>query len=156
MNGLLKLLVPLLISSVMYGSVPVLDKKSLEYFPNVNKYTTYRLLTHGLFSFVVILGFVLFLKLKTTDLTLETGNLDGLKYMIPLAFINVVAIVFFIASIKEAEHTGLVSIVGMGITLMTTLLLSHYFLGQRLKPGMGISFSVIIIGIVMTLYFANK
>lgn len=156
MNGLLKLLVPLLISSVMYGSVPVLDKKSLEYFPNVNKYTTYRLLTHGLFSFVVILGFVLFLKLKTTDLTLETGNLDGLKYMIPLAFINVVAIVFFIASIKEADHTGLVSIVGMGITLMTTLLLSHYFLGQRLKPGMGISFSVIIIGIVMTLYFANK
>lgn len=156
MNGLLKLLVPLLISSVMYGSVPVLDKKSLEYFPNVNKYTTYRLLTHGLFSFVVILGLILALKLKTTDLTLETGNLDGLKYMIPLAFINVVAIVFFIASIKEAEHTGLVSIVGMGITLMTTLLLSHYFLGQRLKPGMGISFSVIIIGIVMTLYFANK
>ena len=156
MNGLLKLLVPLLISSVMYGSVPVLDKKSLEYFPNVNKYTTYRLLTHGLFSFVVILGFVLFLKLRTKDFTLETGNLDGLKYMIPLAFINVIAIVFFIASIKEADHTGLVSIVGMGITLMTTLLLSHYFLGQRLKPGMGISFSVIIIGIVMTLYFANK
>ena len=87
---------------------------------------------------------------------LEGGNLDGLKYMILLASINVIAIVFFIASIKEADHTELVSIVGMGITLMTTLLLSHYFLGQRLKPGMGISFSVIIIGIVMTLYFANK
>ena len=156
MNGLLKLLVPLLISSIMYGYVPVLDKKTLEYFPNVEKYTTYRLLTHGLFSFVVILGFVLFLKLKTKDLALETENLNGLKYMLPLAFINVFAIVFFVASIKEADHTGLVSIVGMGITLITTLLLSHYFLGQRLKPGMGISFSIIIIGIAMTLYFANK
>ena len=156
MNGLLKLLVPLLISSAMYGSVPILDKKTLEYFPNVEKYTVYRLLTHGLFSLLLILGYIIFLGLKTKDLKLKGGNLNGLKYMLLLAFINVFAIIFFVVSIKEADHTGLVSIVGMGITLMTTLLLSHYFLGQRLKPGMGISFSIIIIGIVMTLYFANK
>jgi hypothetical protein len=35
-------------------------------------------------------------------------------------------------------------------------LLSHYYLGQRLKPGMGLSFGVIFIGIVMTLYYSSK
>ncbi len=47
-------------------------------------------------------------------------------------------------------------LIGTAVTIMTTLILSHYFLGQRLKPGMGISFMIVGIGIIMTLYFVSK
>ena len=90
------------------------------------------------------------------DLKLNSENKQGLKYLIPLALVNSVAFIFYIMSIKAGEHTGMVSLVGMGVTLITTLLLSHYYLGQRLKPGMGLSFGVIFIGIVMTLYYSSK
>jgi uncharacterized membrane protein len=153
---MLNLIVPLFVSSFMFGLVPILDKKALEYFPNVKKYSVYRLIAYAVFTFWVIIGYAFYMGLKIGDLKISNMNKSGLKFLIPLALINSVAFVFYILSIKAGEHTGMVSLVGMGVTLITTLLLSHYYLGQRLKPGMGLSFFVIFIGIVMTLYYSSK
>ena len=153
---MLNLIVPLFVSSFMFGLVPVLDKKALEYFPNVKKYSVLRLLAYTVFTFWVILGYAFYMGVSFDDLKLNSENKQGLKYLIPLALINSVAFIFYILSIKAGEHTGMVSLVGMGVTLITTLLLSHYYLGQRLKPGMGLSFGVILLGIVMTLYYSSK
>ena len=153
---MLNLIVPLFVSSFMFGLVPVLDKKALEYFPSVKQYSVLRLLAYTVFTFWVILGYAFYMGVSFDDLKLNSENKQGLKYLIPLALVNSVAFIFYIMSIKAGEHTGMVSLVGMGVTLITTLLLSHYYLGQRLKPGMGLSFGVIFIGIVMTLYYSSK
>lgn len=153
---MLNLIVPLFVSSFMFGLVPILDKKALEYFPSVKQYSVLRLIAYTVFTFWVILGYAFYMGVSFDDLKLNSENKQGLKYLIPLALINSVAFIFYILSIKAGEHTGMVSLVGMGVTLITTLLLSHYYLGQRLKPGMGLSFFVIFIGIVMTLYYSSK
>ena len=153
---MLNLIVPLFVSSFMFGLVPILDKKALEYFPSVKQYSVLRLIAYTVFTFWVILGYAFYMGVSFDDLKLNSENKQGLKYLIPLALINSVAFIFYILSIKAGEHTGMVSLVGMGVTLITTLLLSHYYLGQRLKPGMGLSFGVILLGIVMTLYYSSK
>ena len=153
---MLNLIVPLFVSSFMFGLVPVLDKKALHYYPSVKQYSVLRLLAYTLFTFWVILGYSFYMGVSFNDLKLNSENKQGLKFLIPLALVNSVAFVFYIMSIKAGEHTGMVSLVGMGVTLTTTLLLSHFFLGQRLKPGMGVSFAIIFLGIAMTLYYASK
>jgi len=153
---MLNLIVPLFVSSFMFGLVPILDKKALDYYPSVKQYSVLRLLAYTVFTFWVILGYAFYMGVSFDDLKLNSENKQGLKYLIPLALVNSVAFVFYIMSIKAGENTGMVSLVGMGVTLITTLLLSHYYLGQRLKPGMGLSFGVILLGIVMTLYYSSK
>ena len=153
---MLNLIVPLFVSSFMFGLVPILDKKALDYYPSVKQYSVLRLIAYTVFTFWVILGYAFYMGVSFDDLKLNSENKQGLKYLIPLALINSVAFIFYILSIKAGEHTGMVSLVGMGVTLITTLLLSHYYLGQRLKPGMGLSFGVILLGIVMTLYYSSK
>ena len=153
---MLNLIVPLFLSSFMFGLVPVLDKKALRFFPSIEKYSVYRLLAYSFFTFWVILGYAFLMGLRFDDLKVSSENKGGLKFLVPLAFINSLAFIFYIMSINAGEHTGLVSLIGTAVSIMTTLILSHYYLGQRLKPGMGISFMIVGIGIIMTLYFASK
>ena len=153
---MLNLIVPLFVSSFMFGLVPVLDKRALSYYKTIEKYSVLRLLAYTVFTFWVILGYSFYMGVSFNDLKLNSENKQGLKFLIPLAFINSVAFIFYIMSIKEGEHTGMISIIGTGVTLTTTLVFSHYFLGQRLKPGMGVSFAIIFLGIAMTLYYASK
>lgn len=153
---MLNLIGPLFVSSFMFGLVPVLDKRALSYYKTIEKYSVYRLIAYAVFTSFVILGYCYYMKLSFNDLKLDKTDKKALKYLLPLAMINSIAFIFYIISVNEGEHTGMISIIGMGVTLTTTLVFSHYFLGQRLKPGMGFSFAVIFLGIIMTLYFSSK
>ena len=153
---MLNYLFPLVFANIIFGLVPILDKKSLMHYPSIEKYSILRLLSFALFSCIVVFGYGLYKGIGLKDLQLKNGNMEGLKYLLLVSFLNAFAFIFFFIYIKEGKHTGAINLIGMGIALSTSLILSYYYLGQRLKPGMGVSLLIITIGIVMTLYFSNK
>ena len=55
---MLNYLFPLVFANIIFGLVPILDKKSLMHYPSIEKYSILRLLSFALFSCIVVLDMV--------------------------------------------------------------------------------------------------
>lgn len=147
-------IIPIVLSSVFFGAVPALDK----YAMNSNKitdptvYTLVRLLSMAFFILFFSLIYFIFYRSK---INLNLLKSKTIYITILSALLNASALFFLFFSIFYSKYTSVIAVVGSGLSLLTTILLSYALLNQILNWKLILGFLITIFGIFFTLYYSN-
>jgi uncharacterized membrane protein len=150
---------PLIFSSIIFGTAPILDKLGLQStkYKNSKEYYIYRMIGLGI---SLIITMLIYGSLN--------GSLNGVNYKNTLEFkrktiaflvitsiLNAIGLMYYIKGIDKTPSTNINVILGTGISLFTAIILSYIFLNQPINIKVKFSLSIIVIGIFLTLYFSN-
>ena len=148
---------PLIMSSVTFGIVPILDSKglstALDTFTDERYYYASRILVSGIFLAVLSILYAFFLGFKKG--LKKKIELKTFMYLIATAFINAIGFFYYMDAIYKSPAININVIIGTGLTLFTSILLAYLFLNQPINLKMKLSLTLVIIGVLLTLYFSN-
>ena len=146
---------PLIFSSLIFGTAPILDKLGLQsmLLDKSREYYIYRMIALGICLIITMLIY---------------GSLNGINYKNTLEFkrntftfliitsiLNAIGLMYYIKGIDKTPSTNINVILGTGISLLTSIILSHVFLNKSLNLKVKLSMTLTILGIFLTLYFSN-